>query len=46
LQQHVSRKPDVVLVDDNAVDFLFDEENQLVMFDLSSGNHQVLIEHS
>jgi hypothetical protein len=46
LQLHVSRKPDALLVDDNAVDFAFDEENQLVMFALSSGNHQVLVKRS
>jgi len=45
VQLHLSRKPDGVFVDDNAVDFAFDEENQLVMFALSSGNHQVLVKH-
>lgn len=45
VQLHLSRKPDGVFVDDNAVDFAFDEENQLVMFALSSGDHQVRVKH-
>ena len=43
VQFHVSRRPDGVLVDNNAVDFAFHEENQLVMFALPSGDHQILI---
>jgi hypothetical protein len=45
VQFHVSGKPDAVLVDDNAVDFAFDAESQLVMFALPSGNHQILVEY-
>ena len=45
-QIHLSKKPDGILVDDNAVDLVFDEKNQLVVFALSSGNHQVLVKHS
>ena len=45
MQFHLSGKPDVILADDRDVDFTFDEENQLVMFALSSGNHQVLVKH-
>ena len=43
VQLHLSRKPDGIFVDSNAIDFTFDEENQLVMFALSSGDHQVLV---
>jgi hypothetical protein len=46
VQLHLSRRPDGIFVDDNAVDFAFDEENQLAMFALSSGNHQVFVKHS
>jgi len=39
VQLHLSRKPDRLLVDGEAVDFTFDEENQLVTFALASGDH-------
>jgi hypothetical protein len=45
VQLHLSKRPNGIFVDDNAVDFAFDEENQLVMFALSSGDHKVLIKH-
>ena len=46
VQLRLSRKPDVIFVDSKTVDFTFDEENQLVMFALSSGEHQVRVKHS
>jgi hypothetical protein len=46
VQFRLSSKPDGVLVDSRHIDFTFDEEDQLVMFALTSGGHQVHIEHS
>jgi hypothetical protein len=46
VQLHLPRKPDGVFVDDSAIDFTFDAGDQLVMFALSSGEHQVLVKYS
>ena len=46
VQFHLSSKPAGVLVNGRHIDFTFDEENQLVIFALTSGGHQVHIELS
>ena len=45
VQFHVSREPNAVLVNDDAIDFMFDGENQIVMFALTSGSHQIRVEY-
>ena len=43
VQLHLSKKPKHVYVGSKTTDFTFDDENQLVTFALSSGDHRILI---